>query len=135
MFYRNQKIFNFVVCSVIFTYSVAGEIYAIFIIFSINFYSKCNSRFQFFYYKLWYLRQMIFFLKQNDFLFFFLALHKHFNLNKLAQYRIPKRHWVLSFCRLWTAVFPVDIYTTSIYLFKFNNRNTRTKYEICSKLK
>ena len=27
-----------------------------------------------------------------------------------------------------------DIFPTGIYLFKVNNRNTRTRYEICSKL-
>ena len=37
----------------------------------------------------------------------------------------PRIHVVI----LITAKFPVDI-----YLFKFNNRNTRTRHEICSKL-
>ena len=29
---------------------------------------------------------------------------------------------------------PFIIFPTNIYLFKFNNRNTRTRYAICSKL-
>ena len=66
-----------------------------------------------------------FFIYTKEILDGFCSFYNFTNTNSLA-----------NFSRIFRIRTPMQVwfYLTSIYLFKFNNRNTRQMYEICSKL-